>query len=76
VYREINPRERLVFTHQWQEPGAPETLVIVTLRDIQGRTEVTLAQIGLKSPDSARGHAEGWTSALANLAKHLGSTNP
>ncbi len=73
VYREITPQSRLIFTHQWQEPDAPETIVIVTLRDLGGRTEVTLAQIGLKSDESARSHTQGWTSALENLAKRMAS---
>lgn len=73
IYRELSQPGRLVFTHTWEEPDAPETIIIVTLRDLGGKTEVTLAQIGLKSDESARSHTEGWTSALENLAKNLAS---
>lgn len=74
IYRELTRPERLVFTHQWEEPDSPETIMIVTLRDVGGRTEVTLAQIGLKSDESARSHTGGWTSALESLARYLSSS--
>ena len=71
TYRELSSPQRLVFTHQWEEPNAPETIIIVTLRDLGQRTEVTLAQIGLKSDESARSHTGGWTSAFEGLARYI-----
>jgi len=72
VYREIVERKLLVFTHQWDEPDAPETLVRVEFSDLgDGRTEVRLTQTGLASVGSVHGHTEGWTSALENLADRL-----
>jgi len=70
-YLEIVPERRLVFTHRWEEPGAPETVVTVELRARGGRTEVTLTQRGFASEASAEGHRAGWASALENLANRL-----
>jgi uncharacterized protein YndB with AHSA1/START domain len=70
-YLEIVPERRLVFTHRWEEEGAPETVVTVELRARAGRTEVMLTQRGFASEASAEGHRAGWASALENLANHL-----
>lgn len=72
LYREIEPEKRLVFTHQWEEPGSPETVVTVTFRAMDGaRTEVTLKQTGLLGAESTASHTDGWASAFENLAKKM-----
>ena len=71
AYREIIPNEKLVFTHQWEEPDPTETVVAVKLTDKNGGTEVTLSQHGFIDSPTAKGHEEGWTSALRNLAKQF-----
>lgn len=70
-YLEVVPERRLVFTHRWDEPGAPETVVTVELRARGQGTEVLLTQRGFADEASAEGHREGWTSALENLARRL-----
>lgn len=72
-YREIDPPARLVFTHRWDEPGAVETLVTIELALAGSQTRLRLMQTGLKSAESARGHEQGWGSALDNLAEYLGT---
>ncbi len=68
TYREIIPNRKLVFTHKWKEPDAVETGVTVEFKDKNGGCEVTLSQKGFAGAESARGHEEGWSSALRNLA--------
>jgi len=70
-YLEVVPERRLVFTHQWDEPGSPETVVTVELRPHRRGTEIVLTQRGFASPASADSHREGWTSAFNNLARQL-----
>lgn len=75
VYREIEPERRLVFTHRWQTPDAPETLVTVRFAALSASaTEVRLTQTGLSSDDSAGSHAEGWSSCFEHLAECLSAT--
>lgn len=71
VYREIAPEQRLVFTHRWDEPDAPETVVVVEFRAKGRGTEIVLTQTNLRNAASAKGHEGGWTSALSHLATHL-----
>jgi len=71
VYREIVDGERLVFTHAWDEGDRRETLVTVELADRTGGTEVTVIHTGLATPESAKGHQEGWASTLENLEQYL-----
>jgi len=71
TYTEIVDGEKLVFTHHWDEGDRRETLVTVTFADKNGGTEVTLVHSGLASAEAVKGHGEGWTSTLNNLAKYL-----
>jgi uncharacterized protein YndB with AHSA1/START domain len=77
VYREIVAPDRLVLTYVTDDlagnPG-PETLVTVTLADLDGKTRLTLHQTGFESVLAREGHHGGWTSCLERLAEHL-STN-
>jgi uncharacterized protein YndB with AHSA1/START domain len=70
VFKVIEPAERLAFTWVW-EGDARETLVTVMLRDLGGRTELTLRHEGLPTPEDRDGHGKGWNSALNKLAAYL-----
>ena len=73
-YTEVSPPERLAFTHAWLEAdGTPglETRVTVTLRERDGRTELTLEQTGFASAAARDGHEGGWSETLDRLAAHL-----
>ena len=71
TYREIVPDRKLVFTHQWDEPEASETIVVVDFIDARGGSVVTLSQQGFTNAATAKGHEQGWASALRNLAKQF-----
>lgn len=69
TYREIVANRKLIFTHQWEEPNAVQTEVTVDFTDRDNGSQVTLTQKGFADAATARGHEEGWSSALRNLAK-------
>ena len=71
IYREIVPDERLVFTHRWDEEGAADTLVTVTLTERNGKTEMNFRQTGFRSAESRNGHEGGWSEAFERLGEHL-----
>jgi uncharacterized protein YndB with AHSA1/START domain len=68
VYKKIVPGEKVVFTHRWEEEDPVETLVTVDFKTKKGATEIVLTQTGFREAAAARGHAEGWSSALARFA--------
>jgi uncharacterized protein YndB with AHSA1/START domain len=76
VYREIVPPERLVFTHAWLDAAKrpmKETLVVITLAEHGGKTELTLRQTGFASAASRDGHEVGWESTFDRLHDYLGT---
>ena len=77
IYREIVAPDRLVLTYVTDDlagnPG-PETLVTVTLADLDGKTRLTLHQTGFESVLAREAHHGGWISCLDRFAEHL-STN-
>jgi uncharacterized protein YndB with AHSA1/START domain len=68
VYKTIIPNKKVVFTHQWEEEDPIETVVTFEFKDTEGGTEIVLTQTGFRDASVAKGHEEGWSSALANLA--------
>lgn len=52
-------------------PNGPETLMTVTFADENGKTKLTLRQVGFESDESRELHREGWTSTLECLGEYL-----
>jgi uncharacterized protein YndB with AHSA1/START domain len=70
VFRTIERDKSFALT--WgMEGGSHQTLVTITLRDMGGKTELTLRQEGLPTVADRDSHGEGWNSALDKLAKYL-----
>jgi uncharacterized protein YndB with AHSA1/START domain len=70
TFKAIEPNKSFAFT--WGREGDPrETLVTVKLRDLNGRTELTLRQEGLPTAADHDSHGKGWNSALNKLAAYL-----
>jgi uncharacterized protein YndB with AHSA1/START domain len=67
VYREIVPNELLQFT--WVGTWNPdeESLVTVSLKDVEGGTEVTVTHERVATEQSMKGYELGWTGCLEKL---------
>jgi uncharacterized protein YndB with AHSA1/START domain len=72
VFRTIDPPHRFAMTWKW-ELGSDDSLVTVVLRDVGGKTEMTLRHDGLLTQENCDGHAKGWNGALNKLEAYLGS---
>ncbi len=69
TYKKIIPNELVSFTWQWQGDSTAETLVTVTLKDVDGGTEVTLTHEQFMSVEAKEKHQHGWQGCLENLEK-------
>jgi uncharacterized protein YndB with AHSA1/START domain len=73
AFQSIDPNEGFAMT--WSMEGETrDTLVTVSLRDLGGRTELTLRHEGLPTVADRDGHAEGWSSTLDKLAAYLSNS--
>jgi uncharacterized protein YndB with AHSA1/START domain len=71
---DIDPPERLSYTFRWEEPDPEdrETVVTLTLRDIDGISSELLLDQGEFATDRRLAlHDEGWTQSLDRLEKLL-----
>lgn len=69
AYREILSPERLVFTFGWEgDQTQEETLVMLTLQEAEGGTELTLTHEGFDDPAVAANHRAGWLDCVERLA--------
>ncbi|MDB4916185.1 MAG: Activator of Hsp90 ATPase-like protein [Gemmatimonadetes bacterium] len=76
AYREVVPRERLVFTHAWVDASgksSPETLVTITFTERDGKTRLDVHQTGFQSDSARAGHGDGWNSQLDRFSRYLDS---
>jgi len=70
TFRTIERPTRLAFS--WKmDGGEHDSLVTISLRDLGGRTELTLRHEGLLTPDNRDAHGSGWNSALNKLEAYL-----
>lgn len=86
IYSEITPPERLVFTQCMADEDGnavspasfgmtdmpDETEVIVTLEDVNGKTKLTVQQIGFPEGQMTEMAAGGWAQSLEKMATTLG----
>jgi uncharacterized protein YndB with AHSA1/START domain len=68
TFKTIERPTRIAFT--WKG-GEHDSLVTISLRDLGGRTELTLRHEGLLTPDNRDAHGKGWNSALNKLEAFL-----
>jgi uncharacterized protein YndB with AHSA1/START domain len=73
-YLELKPFERIVHTDKFEGdvPGFPsdhEMKVTITLRKVEGGTELTVVQENLPPGPATEGAPEGWKQSLDNLAR-------
>ena len=72
-YQVIEPYKRIVFTWGWDGDPARQSTITLTFRDLGGKTELTLRQVGLPTVESRDDHTKGWNSALNKMERYLAS---
>lgn len=78
IIREIVPREKLVFTFQWEEEGERglETVVTVAFTEEDGSTHMVFRQVPFRSTAEREGHTEGWSSCFDRLQEYASLHHP
>ena len=66
-YRQITPPALLIYTWQWMDDEAPETLVTIELTAIGDETELRLTQTGFATSESQGNHNHGWNGSFIRL---------
>lgn len=75
-YREIVPPERLAFSWTWETEAANhsaghETMVVLTFKALDGKTEMTMQHERFDTTASYDGHKQGWSGSFDKLAELL-----
>lgn len=76
TYREIDRPRRLVFT--WSSPATRfrDSIVTVTFEpSSDGSTVIEINQVGLPDEEARAGHHAGWSDALRELERIVGSSD-
>jgi uncharacterized protein YndB with AHSA1/START domain len=73
TYQEIDRPRRLVFT--WSSPATQfrDSIVTVTFEPAESSTVVAITQVGLPDEEAQASHHGGWSDALRELSRHVGS---
>jgi uncharacterized protein YndB with AHSA1/START domain len=71
AYTSIEPDSRLVFTWTCLELGVADSVVTVELREVGGKTELTLSHELPDDADILREHEGGWKGCLESLAQYI-----
>jgi len=68
-YVEVDPPSRLSYTFRWDEPTPDdrETVVTLSLEEVDGSTNVVLDQGVFATEERLALHTQGWTDALERL---------
>lgn len=77
-FREVDPPTRLAYTFRWDEPDPDdrETVVILSLEDLDGSTVLTVDQRLFATEGRRTLHLQGWTEGLDRLQELLSTPNP
>ncbi len=68
-YREVIENEKIVFT--WNSQSVTDTLVSITLKEVDGGTEVKLVHDFMPNKEMKTNHTNGWTTILERLAANV-----
>lgn len=71
TFRTIEPEHTIAFSWKWAD-DEHDSLVTVRLRDVGGKTELTLRHEGLLTEENCDAHRGGWNGALNKLVAYLG----
>ena len=67
AFQAIEEPNRIAFTWKWED-GRADTLIVVELRDLDGRTEMKFRQEGFGAEIHRDRHIHGWTGSFEKLA--------
>jgi uncharacterized protein YndB with AHSA1/START domain len=70
-FREVERPGRLVFTWGLEGRSDQQSLITLTFRGADGKTDFTLRQEGLGDAVNRDAHGAGWASAFNKLDRHL-----
>jgi uncharacterized protein YndB with AHSA1/START domain len=70
VFQAIEEPHRIAYTWKWED-GQADTLIIVTLRDVGGKTEMHFRHEGFSDETYRDKHIPGWTSCLDKMETYL-----
>jgi uncharacterized protein YndB with AHSA1/START domain len=73
-FLEVDPPRRLSYTFRYEEPAPDdrETTVVLTLRAVDGGTQISLSQGPFTTAERRELHRSGWTESLERLAALTG----
>jgi uncharacterized protein YndB with AHSA1/START domain len=73
IYTQLQPFHEISFTLNWDESSfqKTESIVTVSLKEHQGKTEMTLLHTKLSSELSATEHTKGWTGCVDSLENYI-----
>jgi uncharacterized protein YndB with AHSA1/START domain len=74
-FREVDPPARLAYTFRWEDPDPDdrETMVVFSLRDLGGSTELTVDQGPFATEGRRALHEQGWTETVDRLTELITS---
>ena len=74
-FLEVDPPDRLSYTFRWEEPTPDdrETVVTLSLREVDGSTNVVLDQGSFATEERLVLHTQGWTDSLDRLYELVAS---
>ncbi len=74
-FLEVEPPDRLSYTFRWEEPTPDDrqTVVTLTLREVDGSTNVVLDQGVFATEERLALHTQGWTDSLERLYELVAS---
>jgi uncharacterized protein YndB with AHSA1/START domain len=74
-FLEVHPPDRLSYTFRWEEPTPDdrETVVTLSLREVDGSTNVVLDQGSFATEERLALHTQGWTDSLERLYELVAS---
>ena len=74
-FLEVHPPDRLSYTFRWEEPTPDdrETVVTLSLREVDGSTNVVLDQGSFATEERLALHTQGWMDSLERLYELVAS---
>ena len=72
-FLEIIPHKKIVFTwcQDYDSNPTPDTKVLIELKDVNGKTALTLTHTGFTDAENRDGHEGGWSGGLTDMGEEM-----